>query len=67
VLITVNLREIFHLCELRSAANAHFSIRRMALAIAQEVRRVHPALAGFLRLPEGVDAKRIEYENFAQV
>jgi thymidylate synthase ThyX len=67
VLMTVNLREIFHLCELRSAANAHFSIRRMALAIAQEVRRVHPALAGFLRLPEGVDAKRIEYENFAQV
>ena len=31
VLITLNLREAFHFCQLRSAPNAHFSIRRMAV------------------------------------
>ncbi|HSB90457.1 MAG TPA: FAD-dependent thymidylate synthase [Anaerolineales bacterium] len=66
VLISANLREIFHLCELRSAANAHFSIRRIALLIAEAVRQVHPALGSFLRLPEGVGWKSLEAEHFLE-
>ena len=52
VLFTMNLREAFAFCQLRSAANAHFSMRRVAQRVAREIRRVHPLLAKYLRLPE---------------
>ncbi|RME87786.1 MAG: FAD-dependent thymidylate synthase, partial [Anaerolineae bacterium] len=52
VLCTFNLREAFHFCQLRAASNAHFSIRRVALRVAEEIRRVHPLLARYMRLPE---------------
>lgn len=67
VLCTLNLREVFHLCELRSKPNAHFSIRRIALLMAEKVREVHPLLAGFLRLPQDVDWQDIETEHFHTV
>lgn len=53
VLFTMNLREAFAFCRLRSAANAHFSMRRAARRVAEEIRRVHPMLARYLRPPEG--------------
>jgi thymidylate synthase ThyX len=49
VLFTMNLRETFAFCQLRSAANAHFSMRRMAQRVAEEIKRVHPLLAGYLK------------------
>jgi thymidylate synthase ThyX len=52
VLFTMNLRETFAFCQLRSAVNAHFSMRRVAQRVAEEIRRVHPLLAKYLRLPE---------------
>ncbi|MFN2146956.1 MAG: FAD-dependent thymidylate synthase [Anaerolineales bacterium] len=67
ILMTLNLREAFHLCELRSAPNAHFSMRRLALQMAEQIREVHPLLAGFMRLPEDVDWRMIERENFTRV
>ena len=45
VLFSMNLREAFAFCQLRSAANAHFSMRRVAQRVAAEIRRVHPLLA----------------------
>jgi hypothetical protein len=66
VLLTANLREIFHLCELRSAPNAHFSIRRAALQIAEAIRGVHPVLGAFLQLPEGADWRALEAEHFIE-
>lgn len=51
VLATFNLREAYAFCQLRAAPNAHFSIRRIAQRVAEEIRRVHPALAQFMRLP----------------
>jgi len=63
VLMTFNLREAFHLCELRSAPNAHFSMRRLALQIAEQLAEVHPLLAQFMRLPDD-DWRAIERENF---
>lgn len=67
ILMTLNLRQLYHFCELRAAANAHFSIRRVALQMADLVKSVHPNLARFLRLPKGVDWKAIDAEHFSQV
>ena len=67
VLMTLNLRQVYHLCELRAAANAHFAMRRLALGLAELIRQVHPSLAGFLRLPEGATSRSIEEEHFSKV
>jgi len=50
VLATFNLREAYAFCQLRAAANAHFSIRLVAQRMAQEISRVHPLLAGHMQL-----------------
>ena len=65
VLFTMNLREAFAFCQLRAAENAHFSIRRVALRVAEEIRRVHPLLAKYLHLPEGETWRTIEECYFA--
>jgi thymidylate synthase ThyX len=52
VLFSMNLREAFAFCQLRASANAHFSMRRVAQRVAEEIRRVHPLLGNYLRLPE---------------
>jgi thymidylate synthase ThyX len=51
VLFTMNLRQAFHFCRLRSAENAHFSIRLIALRVYEAVRSVYPALASFMDIP----------------
>jgi thymidylate synthase ThyX len=50
VLAEFNLREAFAFCQLRSAANAHFSIRRIAQRIYEEIARVHPLLTKYMKL-----------------
>ena len=52
VLATFNLREAYAFCQLRAAANAHFSIRRVAQKIFEEITRVHPLLAKYMVLPD---------------
>jgi len=52
VLAQFNLREAYHFCQLRAASNAHFSIRRIAYRIAEELQQVHPALTKFMHLPD---------------
>ena len=52
VLAAFNLRSAFHFCQLRSAANAHFSIRRVAQKMYEELVRVHPLLSKYMRLPD---------------
>ena len=52
VLVSLNLRQAYHLCQLRSAPNAHFSIRKIARKIYAELERVHPLLTKYMRLPE---------------
>jgi len=65
VLFTMNLREAFAFCQLRAAANAHFSIRRVALRVAEEIHRVHPLFAKYIKLPEGETWQGVEAEYFA--
>ena len=50
VLAQFNLREAFAFCQLRSAANAHFSIRRVAQRMNEEMSRVHPLLTKYIKL-----------------
>ncbi|HET6845999.1 MAG TPA: FAD-dependent thymidylate synthase [Anaerolineales bacterium] len=60
VLAQFNLREAFAFCELRSAPNAHFSIRLVAERVAEEIRRVHPLLSRFMRLPAETPSQVVE-------
>ena len=60
VLFRLNLREAFAFCQLRAAANAHFSMRRVARRVAEEIGRVHPLLGHFMRLPEGETWQEVE-------
>ncbi len=50
VLAQFNLREAFAFCQLRSAGTAHFSIRRVAQRMYEEMARVHPLLTKYMKL-----------------
>ena len=67
VLMTLNLREVYHFCELRAEKNAHFSIRRIALRMVELIREVHPLLSAYLRLPQDAGWREIESAHFNQV
>ncbi len=64
VLFTMNLREAFAFCRLRSAPNAHFSMRRVAQRLADEIRRVHPLLGAYLHLSTQETWQSIEHSEF---
>lgn len=49
VLATMNLRELASFIKLRSAPFAHFTIRELALEMLEELRKVHPEFAEFIR------------------
>jgi len=66
VLITLNLREAFHFCRLRSAPHAHFSIRRIAIRMFELIREVYPAFAHFMRCPDAPSSDHLTREFFAQ-
>lgn len=66
VLMTFNLREAFQLCELRGAANAHFSVRRTTGQVFEAIARVHPRLASFMRCRDNPHWSAIEREFFAR-
>lgn len=67
VLMSLNLREAYHFCELRASANAHFSVRRVALKMAEVLKGVHPLLTSYMRLPEDDTWRSVEQEHFSQV
>lgn len=64
VLMSFNLRTAFHLIALRTAPNAHFSIRRIAWRMAEQIRQVSPILASYMRLPCGESWQDIEEKYF---
>jgi thymidylate synthase ThyX len=66
VLAEFNLREAFAFCQLRSAANAHFSIRRVAQRVYEEMCHVHPLLTRYMRLHEET-WKGVEENYFTEV
>ncbi len=66
VLAQFNLREAFAFCQLRSAANAHFSIRRVAQKMYEEMARVHPLLTKYMKL-HSETWEQVEENYFTQV
>lgn len=47
-LISTNLRSLIHFIQLRSAANAHFSVRRLAQRLGEELNQYLPSFAALL-------------------
>ncbi|MBE0670073.1 MAG: FAD-dependent thymidylate synthase [Anaerolineales bacterium] len=66
VLAQFNLREAFAFCQLRTAANAHFSIRRVAQKMYAELARVHPLLTKYMKLREET-WQQVEENYFTKV
>ena len=67
VLLDFNLRAGDHFTALRSAPNAHFSIRRLALRLAEEIRRATPTLGQYLRESPLETWQQIEQTYFTQL
>jgi thymidylate synthase ThyX len=67
VLFNMNLRSADHLINLRTAPNAHFSIRRVAQRIAEEIRKVTPLLGLHLRCCSDETWQQIEQDYFSEV
>ena len=51
----MNLREASFFCELRSTPQAHPDLRRIAISIRDEIKRVHPELAALLKFVDAGD------------
>jgi len=66
VLAQFNMREAFAFCQLRSASNAHFSIRRVAQKIYEEMSRVHLILTKYMKLHKET-WQQVEQENFTKI
>ncbi len=63
--ITMNLREVYHLCELRSTPQGHPGYRRVAQEMYRQVAAVHPILAEGMRFVDMADypLERLEAER----
>jgi len=65
-LITTNLRSMFHFIQLRSAANAHFSVRRLAQQFACEIRKVLPSFSSYIPLNLSEWTELVEANYFSE-
>jgi thymidylate synthase ThyX len=65
-LITTNLRSAIHFVNLRAAPNAHFSVRRFAGKMAQDLQRVLPSFAPYLFSETGETWQSIQDSYFSQ-
>lgn len=64
VLIKMNLRSAHHLIHLRTAANAHFAIRRVALRISEELRSKYPLLENLFESEAAETWQQLEKDYF---
>ncbi|MEM4331322.1 MAG: FAD-dependent thymidylate synthase, partial [Candidatus Anstonellales archaeon] len=46
-LLSLNLREALHMCELRSSEQGHADYRKIAIKIADKIKQVHPIIGRF--------------------
>ena len=66
-LITTNLRSAIHFINLRSAPNAHFSVRRLATRMAEQLQQVMPDFSPYLFNDTGEDWRTIEDQFFTEI
>jgi thymidylate synthase ThyX len=64
VLIELNLREAFAFLSLRSAPNAHFSLRLLAHQMAEQIRQVCPLFGKYLKINEAESWQQIQKDYF---
>jgi thymidylate synthase ThyX len=64
VLLKLNYRQAWHLIALRSAPNAHFSLRRVAQRMAECIREATPLLGKHLLVNPDETWQQIESEHF---
>jgi thymidylate synthase ThyX len=64
LVLTMNLREAFHFCRLRSSEGAHAAVRVLALQAAEQIRSVHPLLGSGLLWDGQPDWKQLERDFF---
>jgi len=57
-LFTWNLRELHHFIKLRSSKEGHISYRRIAQQVFDELEKVHPLLARYIKVDKSVGASR---------
>jgi thymidylate synthase ThyX len=67
LLLKANLRSLDHLINLRSAPNAHFSVRRIAQRMIDEIKKVSPFSTYLLRHNSAETWQSIENEYFAEI
>jgi thymidylate synthase ThyX len=67
VLMQSNFRSLYHFLALRTAPNAHFSIRRIAQQMSDRVKVALPNLGPLLRINTQETADEIEKQYFFQV
>lgn len=60
----LNMRELFHFVKLRSAENAHFSIRRVAYGMFEQIRQIHPLFAAKIRVNEHTNLDSLTRDFF---
>ena len=64
VLLSANLRSLMHFINLRSAPNAHFSIRRIAHRMAELVRQALPLFGGYINSESDETWQDVERKHF---
>lgn len=65
-LITTNLRSLLHFMQLRSAPNAHFSVRRLAQRLAAELTPILPAFSTYFPISHAETTASIESTFFTE-
>jgi thymidylate synthase ThyX len=67
VVFMMNLREAFHFCRLRAAENAHFSIRKVGMQMAEKIREIYPLFAPYLDVPQDQTSHAIAEKYFSRL
>ncbi|MFZ3151685.1 MAG: FAD-dependent thymidylate synthase [Anaerolineaceae bacterium] len=67
VLCRLNLRELFHFIKLRCGENAHFSIRRVARGMFEQVREVHPLFSAKITVNDRESSQSISEAYFSEL
>jgi thymidylate synthase ThyX len=66
LLLEFNLRSGMHMLALRSAPNAHFSMRRVARRMIEEINKVHPRLGKYFPVDSSETWQTIETTFFTE-
>lgn len=48
VLATMNMRELYHFIKLRTRPNVHFTVRKVAFGMLEELNKVHPEIVKYM-------------------